>query len=129
MFCIAVHFEDRRARLGVREALTVRLLLESTLALDCKFNVGHLVGVIARKTSSCRAGVVWMLDVEVQKLGYPEFWSFGLGILVGGSNLCGGSKATALHISHALVDQALRRTTFSERMRHTARSATYLLAN
>jgi len=33
-----------------REELTMRLLLESTLALDCQFG-SHLVVVCARKTS------------------------------------------------------------------------------
>lgn len=42
-----------------REKLTMRLLLESTLALDCQFG-SHLVVVNARKTFGCRAGVVWM---------------------------------------------------------------------
>jgi hypothetical protein len=56
----------------------VRLLLESTLALDCQFNVGHLVGVIARRTSVVgRACGCWTLKCRLEA---TEFWSFGLRI-------------------------------------------------
>jgi hypothetical protein len=57
----------------------VRLLLESTLALDCQFNVGHLVGVIARRTSV--VGRAWCGCWSLKcRMSYHEFWSFALGI-------------------------------------------------
>lgn len=54
----------------------MRLLLESTLALDCQFNVGHLDGVIARRTSGVgRAWCgCWTLKCKIEATRILEFW-------------------------------------------------------
>lgn len=74
----------------------MRLLLESTLALDCQFNVGHLVGVIARKTSVVgRAWCgCWTLKCKLEATRILGFW---IGNFLFESNLCGGSPSHKLH--------------------------------
>ena len=69
----------------------MRLLLESTLALDSQFNVGHLDGVIARRTSVVgRAWCgCWALKCKIEATRILEFL---VGNFWSGANLCGGSK-------------------------------------